>query len=547
MFESLRAGKRVTLDRVGIFADGVAVRRVGEETFRLAKQYVDEILLVTTDQICAAIQDIFEDTRSIAEPAGALAVAGIKKYVAREACADAHAHRDQRRREHELRPVCAMWPSAPTRARSAKRCWRSRFPKRPVPSCGFANCSAGAASRSSITDTGRAGRPGIRRPRAARGQIRARRARRPIGDAGFAVHDMTDNEMAKLHVRYMVGGHARGLARRASVPLRISGTARRAVEVSAGDRLRGWNISLFHYRNHGSDYGRVLAGIQVPPGYADRFLPASERTAVRLSPKRPTIRPTRSFWAGSADSPALRPRSAIESISVLRAPRHETMRVRGLDMHLTRWGPSPPTGGRRCCCCTAGRIPAILFSSWWTRSRRIGRWWRPTGAASGAANGRGSGYWFPDYLADLDALLEQLVCGRAGASGRAQHGRQHCRLYAGLRPERVRCLVNLEGFGLPRTPPDQAPAQLRKWLDQVKAVPALKNYESFEQLASIIRLRYPRFSEAQSTFIAQVWAKREADGRVHLLGDARHRWVNPVLYRREEAEACWRADQGARC
>ena len=86
MYESLRAGKRVTLDRVGIFADGVAVRRVGEETFRLAQQYVDEILLVTTDQICAAIQDIFEDTRSIAEPAGALAVAGIKKYVAREEC-----------------------------------------------------------------------------------------------------------------------------------------------------------------------------------------------------------------------------------------------------------------------------------------------------------------------------------------------------------------------------------------------------------------------------------------------------------------------------
>src|SRR5580704_4510074 len=83
MYESLRAGKRVTLDRVGIFADGVAVRRVGEENFRLARQYVDEILLVTTDQICAAIQDIFQDTRSIAEAAGALAVAGIKKYVAR--------------------------------------------------------------------------------------------------------------------------------------------------------------------------------------------------------------------------------------------------------------------------------------------------------------------------------------------------------------------------------------------------------------------------------------------------------------------------------
>src|ERR1700731_2258728 len=86
MYESLRAGKRVTLDRVGTFADGVAVRRVGEETFRLARQYVDEIILVTTDQICAAIQDIFQDTRSIAEAAGALAGAGIKKYVARENC-----------------------------------------------------------------------------------------------------------------------------------------------------------------------------------------------------------------------------------------------------------------------------------------------------------------------------------------------------------------------------------------------------------------------------------------------------------------------------
>src|SRR5450432_869192 len=86
MYESLRAGKRVTLDRVGMFADGVAVKRVGEEPFRLAKQFVDEIVLVTTDQICAAIQDIYEDTRSIVEAAGALAVAGIRKYVARENC-----------------------------------------------------------------------------------------------------------------------------------------------------------------------------------------------------------------------------------------------------------------------------------------------------------------------------------------------------------------------------------------------------------------------------------------------------------------------------
>ena len=105
MYHSLQAGKRVTLDRVGIFADGVAVRRVGEEPFRLAREYVDEVITVSTDEICAAIQDIFEDNRTIVEPAGALAVAGIKRYVAREQCRDRTLRRDQLRREHELRPA----------------------------------------------------------------------------------------------------------------------------------------------------------------------------------------------------------------------------------------------------------------------------------------------------------------------------------------------------------------------------------------------------------------------------------------------------------
>jgi pimeloyl-ACP methyl ester carboxylesterase len=113
-------------------------------------------------------------------------------------------------------------------------------------------------------------------------------------------------------------------------------------------------------------------------------------------------------------------------------------------------------------------------------------------------------------------------------------------LYAGLRPDRVRCVVNLEGFGLPRNSPEQAPLQLRKWLDQIKAVPPLKDYESFAQLASIIRFRYPRFTETQAAFVAQAWGRLDADGRVRLWGDSRHRWVNPIPYRREEAEACWR-------
>jgi pimeloyl-ACP methyl ester carboxylesterase len=225
---------------------------------------------------------------------------------------------------------------------------------------------------------------------------------------------------------------------------------------------------------------------------------------------------------------------------VLRAPRHETLRVRGLDLHLSRWGPQP----------SDSVLPVFLLHGWQDTGDTfqfmvdafredwplVALDWRGFGRSEWARDG----YWFPDYLADLDALLEHLS-GRLPARivGHSMGG-NIASLYAGLRPERVRCVVNLEGFGMPRTAPDQAPAQLSKWLDQVKSAPTLKDYESFEQLASIILLRYPRFTEAQSMFVAKAWGRLEADGRVHLLGDARHRWVNPVLYRREEAEACWR-------
>ena len=169
MHDSLRAGERVTLDRVGIFADGVAVRRVGEETFRLARKYVDEVLLVTTDEICAAIQDIFEDNRTIAEPAGALAVAGIKRYVAREQCRAGRSSRSTAA-PTSTSTACATSPSGPTSARSAKRCWPSRFPRSRAASCASAACSAAAASRSSITATTtrarRASSPAFRWPKA---------------------------------------------------------------------------------------------------------------------------------------------------------------------------------------------------------------------------------------------------------------------------------------------------------------------------------------------------------------------------------------------
>jgi pimeloyl-ACP methyl ester carboxylesterase len=230
----------------------------------------------------------------------------------------------------------------------------------------------------------------------------------------------------------------------------------------------------------------------------------------------------------------------MNTYRVLRPPRHETLRVRGLDLHLTRWGPQPSDSA----------APVFLLHGWADTGDTFqfmvdafgGDWplvaldWRGFGRSEWAQDG----YWFPDYLADLDALLERLSPRVPARIVGHSMGGNIAGLYAGLWPDRVRCVVNLEGFGMPRTTPDQAPAQLRKWLDQVKTAPTLKDYESFEQLASIILSRYPRFTEAQSMFVAQAWGRLEADGRVHLLGDARHRWVNPVLYRREEAEACWR-------
>ena len=271
MHESLRAHKRVTLDRVGMFADGVAVRRVGEETFRLARQYVDEVILVSTDQICAAIQDIFEDTRSIAEPAGALAVAGIKKYAMRENCTErtfvavncgANMNFDRLRYVAERADLGAQrealfaveLPEAP--GSFLRFC--EILGKRSVTEFNYRYEDLKAAQifvGISLTQ----------------GKSEREALLSSIAAAGFTVRDMTENEMAKLHVRYMVGGQARGLTDerlyRFEFPERPGALLKFLQAIGSG-----WNISLFHYRNHGSDYGRVLAGIQVPPDTRTDFL-----------------------------------------------------------------------------------------------------------------------------------------------------------------------------------------------------------------------------------------------------------------------------------
>jgi len=265
MYESLKARKRVVLERVGVFADGVAVRKVGEEPFRLCQQYVDEVILVNTDEICAAIQDIFQDNRTVVEPAGALSVAGIKKYVTREGWQDktligincgANMNFDRLRHVAERADIGAQ----------REALFAVEIPEQPGSFLKFCE----AIGQRNITEFNyrfsSATQPanifvgmGLTEGKQERDQLL-----RSLRDSGYGVVDMTENEMAKLHVRFMVGGHAAALSNerllRFEFPERPGALLKFLKAIGTQ-----WNISLFHYRNHGSDYGRVLAGIQVPP------------------------------------------------------------------------------------------------------------------------------------------------------------------------------------------------------------------------------------------------------------------------------------------
>src|ERR1700738_2605348 len=226
---------------------------------------------------------------------------------------------------------------------------------------------------------------------------------------------------------------------------------------------------------------------------------------------------------------------------VLRQPRHETLRVRGLDMHLTRWGPEP----------SKSASPIFLLHGWLDAGGTfqfmvdaMQRDW-PLVALDWRGFGRSGwpqeGYWFPDYLGDLDALLSELSpAAPARLVGHSMGGDIACS-YAGIRPERVRCVINLEGFGLARTSPAQAPARMRKWLDQLKTQPPRRDYASFEELAGGIRFRSPRFSPAQAAFVAAAWGKLDDGGRGRLWGDPRPPWGTPSMSHRGDAAAGWGA------
>ena len=263
MRDSLIAGHPVSLQHVGIFADGVAVRRVGDETFRLCQQFVDEIVTVDTDQCCAAIRDIFDDTRSIVEPAGGLAVAGAKKYAAENNLSGqtfvtincgANVNFDRLRHIAERAAV----------GDQAEMLIAAEIPEEPGSFRQFCE----VLGRRSITefnyrytDTKKAHIfVGIH---LSGGQSESSALLEKLAAAQFPVVDLSTNEMAKLHVRHMVGGRAPDIPNerlfRFEFPER-PGALLDFLNAIGTD----WNISLFHYRNHGSDYGRVLAGIDVP-------------------------------------------------------------------------------------------------------------------------------------------------------------------------------------------------------------------------------------------------------------------------------------------
>jgi threonine dehydratase len=269
MARSLEAGKRVELKDVGLFSDGTAVKRVGEETFRICREVVDEVIRVDTDAVCAAIKDVFQDTRSILEPAGALAVAGLKAYAARRkrrgetlvaVTCGANMNFDRLRFVAERAEVGeareAVFAVTIPEERGSFRRFCEVLGERSVTEFNYRIADARAAHifvGVQIENRAEAGRIATAFKR-----------------EGFPLHDLSDDELAKLHLRHMVGGRSpladNELLYRFEFPERPGALTRFLSAMNPN-----WNISLFHYRNQGADYGRILVGIQVPKAQMREF------------------------------------------------------------------------------------------------------------------------------------------------------------------------------------------------------------------------------------------------------------------------------------
>jgi len=269
MYRSLKAGRRVRLAQVGLFADGVAVKEVGRETFRLCRELVDDVIRVNTDAICAAIKDVFEDTRVILEPAGALAIAGVKAYAARTrgrgrtlvaVASGANMNFDRLRfvaEEAELgeKREAILAVTIPERPGSFRE-YCSLIGARNITEFNYRYADSNQAHVF----------VGLQ----VRDHKETERLVRRLRRRGLKTLDFSDNEMAKLHIRHTVGGHAptvdNEILYRFEFPERPGALMKFLTAMSSN-----WNISLFHYRNHGADYGRVLVGMQVPPRDKRKF------------------------------------------------------------------------------------------------------------------------------------------------------------------------------------------------------------------------------------------------------------------------------------
>ncbi|GAB4401816.1 MAG: threonine ammonia-lyase, biosynthetic [Rhodoferax sp.] len=279
MIQSVGAGHRVTLSDVGLFSDGTAVKHVGAETFRIAREWVDDFIEVDTDAVCAAIKDVFVDTRSIVEPAGALAVAAIKQYVATHRCkghtfaailCGANMNFDRLRFVAERAEVGeereALFAVTIPEERGSFRRFCELIGN--LPSFGGPKTVRNVTEFNYRISDAKKAHVFVGLSTATKGE--SGRIAAHLSRHGFAALDLTHDELAKEHLRHMVGGHS-ALAKDERL-LRFVFPERPGALLKFLSLMRpGWNISLFHYRNQGADYGRILVGLQVPPSESDEF------------------------------------------------------------------------------------------------------------------------------------------------------------------------------------------------------------------------------------------------------------------------------------